>query len=72
MIGLWLKGLLVRRPVRLIGAVTGVALTVALFVSIAAFIASGSASMTRRAGRSSSPRTPLPALCSLHSVRPRR
>ena len=49
MIGLWLKGLLVRRPVRLIGAVTGVALTVALFVSIAAFIASGSASMTRRA-----------------------
>lgn len=46
---LWLKGLLVKRPVRLLGAVTGVALTVALFVSIAAFIVSGSASMTHRA-----------------------
>lgn len=46
---IWLKGLLLRRPVRLLGAVTGVALTVALFVSVAAFIVAGSASMTRRA-----------------------
>ena len=46
---LWLTGLLTRRPLRLLGAMTGVALTVALFVSVAAFIVSGSASMTRRA-----------------------
>ena len=46
---LWLKGLIKRRPVRLLGTVTGIALTVALLMSLAAFIVSGSASMTRRA-----------------------
>ena len=46
---LWLKGLVSRRPVRLFGTVTGIALTVALLMALAAFIVSGSASMTRRA-----------------------
>ena len=46
---LWLKGLVKRRPVRLLGTVSGIALTVALLMSLAAFIVSGSASMTRRA-----------------------
>ena len=46
---LWLKGLVKRRPVRLLGTVTGIALTVALLTSLAAFIVSSSASMTRRA-----------------------
>ncbi len=46
---LWLRGLVKRRPVRLLGTVTGIALTVALLMSLAAFIVSGSASMTRRA-----------------------
>ena len=46
---LWLKGLLSRRSWRLVGATVGVALTVALLTSLAAFIASSAASMTRRA-----------------------
>ena len=46
---LWLKGLIKRRLVRLLGTVAGIALTVALLMSLAAFIVSGSASMTRRA-----------------------
>ena len=46
---LWLRGLAKRRPTRLLGTITGVALTVALLTSLAAFIVSGSASMTRRA-----------------------
>lgn len=46
---LWLKGLLSRRSGRLLGAVLGVGVTVALLISLGAFIASSSASMTRRA-----------------------
>src|SRR5258708_4057341 len=46
---LWLKGLLTRRSWRLIGAILGVAMTVALLASLAAFISSSAASMTRRA-----------------------
>lgn len=46
---LWLKGLLAQRSGRLLGAMVGVALTVALLASIGAFIASSSASMTQRA-----------------------
>jgi putative ABC transport system permease protein len=46
---LWLKGLLAYRSGRMLGATAGVALTVALLVSISAFIASSAASMTRRA-----------------------
>ena len=46
---LWLKGLLTRRSDRLLGAIIGVALTVALLASIGAFIASSAASMTQRA-----------------------
>ncbi len=46
---LWFKGLLSRRRGRLLGAVAGVALTVALLASIGAFIASSGASMTKRA-----------------------
>src|SRR5260221_10238539 len=46
---LWLKGLLAYRSGRLLGAIVGVALTVALLTSIGVFIASSSASMTQRA-----------------------
>lgn len=46
---LWLKGLLSRRSGRLLGAILGVAVTVALLTSLGAFIASSSASMTMRA-----------------------
>ncbi len=46
---IWFKGLLSRRRGRLLGAVAGVALTVALLATIGAFIASSGASMTRRA-----------------------
>jgi putative ABC transport system permease protein len=46
---LWLRGLLTSRSGRLLGAVTGVALTVALLTSLGVFIASSSASMTQRA-----------------------
>ncbi len=46
---LWLKGLLQRRPGRLLGAMVGVALTVALLASIGAFTVSSAASMTQRA-----------------------
>ncbi len=46
---LWLKGLLAYRSGRLLGAIVGVALTVALLASIGVFIASSSASMTQRA-----------------------
>ncbi|EFH84543.1 FtsX-like permease family protein [Ktedonobacter racemifer] len=45
---LWLKGLLAYRFGRLLGAIVGVALTVALLTSIGVFIASSSASMTQR------------------------
>src|SRR5207237_6128713 len=46
---LWLKGLLAHRSGRLLGAIAGVALTVALLTSFGVFIASSSASMTQRA-----------------------
>ncbi len=46
---LWFKGLLARHPARLVGAMFGVALTVALLASIGAFIAGSAASMTKRA-----------------------
>src|SRR5258708_4758699 len=46
---LWMKDLLIYRSGRLLGAIVGVALTVALLASIGVFIASSSASMTQRA-----------------------
>jgi putative ABC transport system permease protein len=46
---LWLKGLFAYRSGRLLGAIVGIALTVALLASIGVFIASSSVSMTRRA-----------------------
>ncbi|MGH2412148.1 MAG: FtsX-like permease family protein, partial [Microcystaceae cyanobacterium] len=46
---LWLKGLLSRRPGRLLGAIVGVALTVALLALIGAFTVASAASMTQRA-----------------------
>ena len=46
---IWFKGLLSRRRGRLLGAVAGVALTVALLATIGAFIASSGSSMTKRA-----------------------
>jgi putative ABC transport system permease protein len=46
---LWFKGLLAHRLGRLLGAITGVGLTVALLASLGAFIASSAASMTQRA-----------------------
>jgi putative ABC transport system permease protein len=46
---LWLKGLLVGRSGRLLGAMAGVGVTVALLASIGIFIASSAASMTQRA-----------------------
>lgn len=49
MLTTWLKGVLTYRIGRLIGAITGVALTVALLASLGAFIASAGASMTQSA-----------------------
>ncbi len=46
---LWLKGMLTSRSGRLLGTAVGVALTVALLASLAAFITSSAATMTRRA-----------------------
>lgn len=46
---LWLRGLLTSRSGRLLGAIAGVALTVALLASLGVFITSSSASMTERA-----------------------
>src|SRR5260370_1346574 len=46
---LWLKGLLAYRSGRLLGAIVGVALTVALLAALGVFMASRSASMTQRA-----------------------
>src|ERR1700716_528164 len=46
---MWLKGLIARRSARLLGAAAGVMVTVALLASIGTFIATSSASMTRRA-----------------------
>jgi len=49
MLARWFKGLLLRLPVRLAGAIGGVALAVALMGSIGGFIASSAATMTQRA-----------------------
>src|SRR5690348_9433285 len=46
---IWLWGLLKRRPVRLAGAVAGVAVAVALLGSLGAFFAASKAHMTRQA-----------------------
>ncbi len=46
---LWLKGLIRSRSGRLLGAIIGVAITVALLASISAFTVSSAASMTPRA-----------------------
>lgn len=46
---LWFKGLLSRRPGRLLGAILGVAITVALLATIGAFTVSSAATMTSRA-----------------------
>lgn len=46
---MWLKGLILKRSTRLIGAAVGVAITVALLVSLGVFISSSAASMTQRA-----------------------
>jgi len=45
----WLSGLLKRRPVRLAGAVTGIAVAVALLGSLGAFFAASKAHMTKQA-----------------------
>lgn len=49
MIRTWLKGIITHRLGRLVGAIVGVALTVALLASIGTFIASGAATMTQYA-----------------------
>lgn len=46
---LWLRGILARRLLRVVGAAAGVALTVALLAAMALFLANASASMTARA-----------------------
>jgi putative ABC transport system permease protein len=46
---LWLKGILFARSGRLLGAILGVALTVALLTSLGAFLVASNASMTKRA-----------------------
>jgi putative ABC transport system permease protein len=45
----WLKGIYTHRPERLLETIAGVALTIALLASLGTFIASSSATMTRRA-----------------------
>ena len=45
----WLKGIYTYRPERLIETIAGVGLTIALLASLGSFIASSSATMTRRA-----------------------
>lgn len=45
----WLRGLLTRRPLRVWGAATGVALTVAFLACLGAFITRSIATMTQRA-----------------------
>ena len=52
MTGLWLRGLIRERPLRLWGASGGVMLTVAFLALLLSFIASGNANMTRRAAAS--------------------
>jgi putative ABC transport system permease protein len=45
---IWMRGLLVRRLGRIVGAVAGVAVAVALLASIGAFLSASKATMTRR------------------------
>ncbi|MEO9137872.1 MAG: FtsX-like permease family protein [Jatrophihabitans sp.] len=52
MIRIWLPALVRRQPARLLGAVIGVAIAVALLASLGAFLAHAKASMTSRAIRS--------------------
>ena len=52
MTGLWLRGLLRQRPLRLWGAAGGIMLTVAFLALLLGFIAAGNANMTRRAAAS--------------------
>ena len=53
MLGLtWMRGLLRRRPARLVGSVAGVAIAVALLASIGAFLSASKSTMTARATRS--------------------
>jgi putative ABC transport system permease protein len=49
MIGIWLVGLLRRRPARLAGAALGIAIAVALLASLGSFLAHSKATMTKRA-----------------------
>ena len=49
MIGLWLKGLITHRTARVAGTTLGIALAVALILSLGAFLTSSSLSMTARA-----------------------
>ena len=51
MITLWLRGLLRRRPGRLLAAAAGIAVAVALLASLGAFLAHSQATMTDRAVR---------------------
>jgi len=46
---IWLKGLILKRSGRLLGAAVGIAITVALLVSLGVFITGSAASMTQRA-----------------------
>ena len=49
MIGPWIRGLLLRRPLRMWGSVTGVALTVLFLSLLLTFVLAGRANMTARA-----------------------
>ncbi len=49
---LWLRGLLTRRSGRLIATAAGIAIAVALFASLGAFLTASKATMTQRAARS--------------------
>jgi putative ABC transport system permease protein len=51
MIILWMRGMLLRRPGRLLGAAAGIAVAVALLASLGAFLAHSQATMTDRAVR---------------------
>jgi putative ABC transport system permease protein len=50
-IGLWLAGLLRRRPARLVAAAAGVAIAVSMIATLAIFLAQSNATMTARAVR---------------------
>ncbi len=49
MLLLWLRGLIARRPGRLIGTACGVAVAVALLAALGSFLAASKATMTRQA-----------------------